>query len=190
MKMIKTISVGWVALTLLASCTAGRQAFDDGHEMIQSGHAEEGLAALAQALKENAKSIEFKSYYLRQKELYIAQLLARGDSARVAQQYAEADSAYRRALKYDPNNQHALDGIEAAKRDQRHDEMAANADKLLQAGKTDEAQLIVRTILAEDPQHAMARKIANALEEKEALQKKTMALKNKNLSHTKGREGN
>ena len=171
MKMIKIISVGFVVLPLLAACTAGRQAFDDGHEMIQSGHVEEGLAALEQALKENAKSIEYKSYYLRQKELYIAHLLARGDSARVAQQYAEADSAYRRVLKYEPNNQHALDGIEAAHRDQRHDEMAANAEKLMQAGKTDEAQVIVRTILAEDPQHAAARKIVDALEEKAALQR-------------------
>jgi general secretion pathway protein D len=171
MKMIKTIGVSVVALALLASCTAGRRAFDDGHDMIQSGQVEEGLAALEQALKANNQSVEYKSYYLRQKELYIAQLLARGDSARLAQQYAEADSAYRRVLKYEPNNQHALDGIDAAHRDQRHDERAAEADKLMLAGKTDEARVIARTILAEDPQHAAARRIIDVADEKEALQK-------------------
>jgi general secretion pathway protein D len=170
MKMIKITGMCLAILLLLTSCTAGRRAFDDGHEMIQSGQVETGLAALEQALKENKDSIEYRSYYLRQKELYIAQLLVRGDSARVAQQYEEADGAFRRVLKYEPNNQHALDGIDAAHRDKRHDEMAANADKLIQAGKMDEAQTIARTILAEDPRHAAALRVINVVEEKEALQ--------------------
>ena len=171
MKRIKIVGLGLVALALLASCTAGRQAFDDGREMMQGGRAEEGLAALEQAMKENAANIEYKTYYLRQKELYITHLLTQGDAARAAKRYAEADSAYHHVFKYDPHNRHAVDGIDGIRHDRRHDGMVVDADKLLQAGKTDEARALVRAVLAEDPRQEAARKIARELEQRSAAQK-------------------
>ena len=171
MKKIKIISLGFVALALLASCTAGRQAFDDGREMMQGGRVEEGLAALEQAMKENAASVEYKTYYLRQRDLYIAHLLTQGDDARAAKRYAEADSAYRRVFKYDPHNRHAAGGIDGMRRDRRHDAMMTQADTLLKAGKAEEAEAIARTVLAEDPRQEAARKMAGSLEEKAALRK-------------------
>lgn len=171
MTRIKTIGAGLIALALLASCTAGRQAFDDGQEMIQGGRVEEGLAALEQAMKADAANVEYKTTYLRQRERYIAQMLMQGDNARAAKRYAEADNAYRRVFKYDPNNRHAIDGIEAMRADRRHDTMVEQADTLLKSGKADEAEAIVRTVLAEDPHQEAARKILDAVEEKTALRK-------------------
>ncbi len=171
MKRIKIIVAGLIALALLASCTAGRQAFNDGQEMIQGGRVEEGLAALEQAMKADAANVEYKTTYLRQRERYIAQMLAQGDNARAAKRYAEADSAYRRVFKYDPGNRHASDGIEAIRADRRHDAMVEQAGTLLKSGKADEAEAIVRTVLAEDPHQEAARKILNTVEEKAALQK-------------------
>lgn len=168
---LKKLTLGLIVLALLTACTAGRQAFDDGQRLIQEGKVEEGLAELERALNENARSVEYKTYYLRQKELYIAHLLVKADNARAVKQYSAAESAYRRVFKFDPSNQHANDGLEGIRNDRRRDEVMVNAEKVLKAGKTDEAQSIARSVLAEDPQHEGALKMVKALEEKAAAQK-------------------
>ncbi len=167
----KKLSVGLIVLALLTACTAGRDAFDDGQSLIQEGKIEEGLAELERALKENSKSVEYKTYYLRQKELYLAFLLGKADKLRSTKQYSEAESAYRRVFKTDPNNRQANDGLEGIRNDRRRDEVMANAEKVLKAGKDDEARAIARSVLAEDPQHEGALKMTKALEEKAAKQK-------------------
>ncbi len=159
MNRIRTIGLGLALVMLLGACTAGRRAFDEGQDKIHHGNIEAGLAALEKAQKEDAGNLEYKSDYLRQKELYIRQLLSQGDAERAAKRYADADSAYHHVFQYDPDNQHAIDGIAGIRHDRRHDGMVADATKLLQAGKTEEAQAIVRAVLAEDPQQEAARKI-------------------------------
>ncbi|MBI5751137.1 MAG: general secretion pathway protein GspD [Hydrogenophilales bacterium] len=171
MMTLKRISVGLIVLALLTACTAGRQAFDDGQSLIQEGKIEEGLAELERALKENARSVEYKTYYLRQKELYIAHLLVKADNMRATKQYSDAEAAYRRVFKFDPKNQHANDGLEGIRNDRRRDEVMANAEKALKAGKTDEARAIARSVLAEAPQHEGALKMIRALDEKTTQQK-------------------
>ncbi len=168
---LKRLSLGLLVLALLTACATGRQAFDDGQSLIQEGKIEEGLAELERALKENARSVEYKTYYLRQKELYIAHLLLKAGNARAAKQYSDADGAYRRVFKFDPGNRHANDGLEGIRNDRRRDEAMANAEKVLKAGKTDEAQAIARSVLAEDPRHEGALKMIKALKEKAATQK-------------------
>ncbi len=170
MNRIVTIGLGLALVLLLGACTAGRRAFDEGQTKIRSGNVEAGLAALEQAQKANATNLEFKSYYLRQKELYIRQLLSQGDAERAAKNYADADATYRHVFQYDPGNQHASDAIKGMRQDRRHDEMVADADKLLKAGKTDEAQALVHTVLAEDPRQEAAHKIARELARRAAKQ--------------------
>ncbi|MEK6663609.1 MAG: hypothetical protein AABY73_07050 [Pseudomonadota bacterium] len=171
MMTLKKLSVGLIVLALLTACTAGRQAFDDGQSLIQEGKIEEGLAELERALKENVRNVEYKTYYLRQKELYIAHLLAKAGNARAAKQYSDAEAAYRRVFKFDPSNRHASDGLEGIRNDRRRDEAMSNAEKVLKAGKADEARAIARSVLAEDPQHEGALKMIRALDEKAATLK-------------------
>ncbi|MHB1331076.1 MAG: secretin N-terminal domain-containing protein [Sulfuriferula sp.] len=171
MKMIRTIGLGLLLALLLGACTAGRRAFDEGRDNIHHGNIEAGLDALEKAQQQNAGNIEYKSYYLRQKELYIRQLLNRGDGERAAKSYADADATYRHVFQYDPGNQHASDAIKGIRHDRRHDAMVVDAAKLLKAGKTEEAQAIVHTVLAEDPRQEAARKIARELEQRAATQK-------------------
>ena len=171
MKIFRLALLSCALLATLSACTAGRRAFDDGKEMIQAGHIEDGLAALDQALKENPRNAEFKSYAVRQREFYVQRLVSQGDAARSAQQYAQAEASYRRALKFDPGSERAADGLEAVTRDKRHDEQAAAAEALLKSGKIEQAQAQARSILLEDPQHALARRVIAAAEEKIAAQK-------------------
>ena len=92
MKIMRMISLWLVLMMLLSACTAGRRAFDDGQQKIRVGNTEAGLAALEKAQQQNADNLEYKSNYLRQKELYIRQLLRKGDVERAAKKYADADS--------------------------------------------------------------------------------------------------
>ena len=170
---IKKLLLGLLVLSLLTACTAGRQAFDDGQQLIQAGKFEEGLAELERALKENGRSVEYKTFYLRQKELYITHLLTVANNARAARHYAEAEKAYRRVFKYDPKNQYAIDAIEGIRYDILHDEAMVNAEKLLKAGKAEEADAIARSVLAEDPSHVAASKLVKEHEEKIVKQKQT-----------------
>ena len=165
MNTMKTIVLGLMLAGMLSACSAGRRAFDDGQDKIRNGNMESGLAALQKAQQQDAGNIEYKSAYLRQKEVYIRQLLNQADTARAAKHYADANSAYQQVFRYDPNNQQASDGLVGVRHDQRHDEMMANADKLLQSGKKDEARSLVRTVLAEDPKQEAARNLARQLEQ-------------------------
>ncbi len=164
MNKIKRISLGLLVLTMLTACTAGRDSFNAGQELIESGRIEEGLAALEQALSENSKNVEFKAYYVRQKELYIAFQLRKADNLRAAKQYPEAEAAYQRVFKYEAQNRRATDGLEDIRQDKLRDDKVASAEKLLKAGKVDEALEVARSVLAENPKHASALKIVRTIE--------------------------
>ena len=173
MKTIKTIGLGLILLALLGACTAGREAFNEGQQLIDAGRIEEGLTALEQALQENKLNVEFKSYYARQKELYIGYLLNKAEQQRAAKQYAEAESNYRRVFKYESTNRRATDGLEDIRQDRLRDVKAASAEKLLKEGKAEEALEVARSVLVEDPKHAAALKIVRAVEEQALEQKKS-----------------
>ena len=49
MKTIKIIGLGLLLLALLGACTAGRQEFNDGRQLIESGRVEEGIARVLSA---------------------------------------------------------------------------------------------------------------------------------------------
>jgi general secretion pathway protein D len=171
MKTIRRIGLGLMLVALLGACTAGRQAFDDGQQMIESGRIEDGLASLEQALRENGQNVGFKSYYARQKELYVGYLLGKGEQLRAAKQYADAEASFRRVFKYEASNRRATDGIEAIRQDKLRDDKAASAEKLLKAGKTDEALELAHSVLAEDPRQAVALKVQRAVDEIAQAQK-------------------
>ena len=102
MKMMRTFSFGLAIIVLLSACTAGRSAFNDGQYQIRRGKYAEGLVALEKAQKADTGNLEYRSYYVRQKELYIRQLLHKADAERIAKKYTEADSTYQVVLQQDP----------------------------------------------------------------------------------------
>ncbi len=164
MKKFKQIGLGLLVLTLLGACTAGRQAFNNGQHLIETGRIEEGITALEQALSENSKNVEFKSYYARQKELYIGYLLNKADKLRAAKQYAEAEASYQNVFKYEVHNRRATDGLEDIRQDRLRDDKAASAEKLLKAGKPEEALEVARSVIAEDPKHEAALRVMRSVE--------------------------
>ena len=176
MKTIKQIGMGLLVLSLLGACTAGRESFNNGRQLIESGRVEEGIAALELALKENSQNIEFKAYHARQKELYIGFLLRNADRLRAQKQYTEAEAGYRQVFKYESDNRRATDGLEDIRQDRLRDDKAASAEKLLKAGKPEEALEVARSVLAENPKHDVALAVTRAVETQVQAQQVTPGL--------------
>ncbi len=164
MKTIKRIGMALLLLSLLGACTAGRESYNSGRELIESGRVEEGIAALEQALKENGNNTEYKAYHARQKELYVRFLLSKADRLRAQKQYTEAEAGYRHVFNYESSNRRATDGLEDIRQDRLRDGKAASAEKLLKAGKAEEAQEVARSVLAEDPKHEVALTVTRAVD--------------------------
>ena len=164
MKTIKRIGMALLLLSLLGACTAGRESYNSGRELIESGRVEEGIAALEQALKENGNNTEYKAYHARQKELYVRFLLSKADRLRAQKQYTEAEASYRHVFNYESSNRRATDGLEDIRQDRLRDGKAASAEKLLKAGKAEEAQEVARSVLAEDPKHEVALTVTRAVD--------------------------
>lgn len=166
------ISLALLGSLVLTGCMrAGLGPFDDGKQLIQQGQIEQGLALLEQAVKENPRDVEFKSYYLRQKELYVASLVTQADAARAGKRYPEAEFLYQHVTKYDAQNQRAAEGLAQIAIDKRHDAGVEKADGLLKKGKTDEAESLAREVLAENPKHEGALGIIKRLQELVTAQK-------------------
>ena len=176
MKIIIQIGMGLLVLILLGACTAGRESFNNGQQLIESGRVEEGITALEQALNENSKNLEFKAYYTRQKELYVGYLLSKADKFRAGKQYTEAEAGYRHVFKYEPSNRRATDGLEDIRQDRLRDDKAANAEKLLKAGKSEEALELARSVLVEDPNQDAALRVARAVEVQAQAQQSSPSL--------------
>ena len=175
--MNEKIRAGILAATLLlGACAAGEVAFQDGRTLITQGRIEEGLARLEVAMRENPDRLEYRTFYLRSRDLYLAQLLAAADHARNAGQLAEAETLYQRALGRDPHNVRALAGLQALATDRRHEEMAARAAQQFEEGETEKARALVHQILVENPAHAGARTLKQRLDEKQEAGRSSTAL--------------
>lgn len=171
MNKIRNAMLWLTAAVLLTACAAGEQAFKDGRVLIEQGQVEQGLAQLEQAMRENPKNLEFRTYYIRNRDLYVAHLLGKADSARVARQYGEAEEGYRRVLKLDANNVRAADGLDGIRIERRHDEALDKARKSLKAGELDAADKAVHQVLAENPRNADAIALQRQIDEKQAAAK-------------------
>lgn len=161
---------GWVLLLLLTACSAGRTAYNNGQKQIDMGNVDAGLAELEKAQQKSPENVEYKTYYLRQKELYLRDLMRKADSYRASKQYDLAESNYRHVLQYEPSHRQALVGIASVANDRRHDQMMESAIKLQESGKPDEARAIARTVLVEDPHQAVAVKFVRELEQQATAQ--------------------
>ena len=100
------------ALMMLSSCSYTTQTFTTGQQLLAEGKIEEGLETLQRAMEEEPRNQDYRSYYFRQRETIINQLLFRGEEARIANDWAGAEAHYRRALALDPANVRARAGLE------------------------------------------------------------------------------
>lgn len=166
MRVIANRKAVWVlvAMLFLSGC-AGQKAFREGQALLAQGKNEEGLAQLQAAVTLDPDNLEYKTELLRKRAAALAQSLAEAEQARRDARYAEAEQAYRRALRIEPGNERAENGIELVRQDKRHRVELNEAEILFKEDKWPQAQAKVKGVLLENPQHAEALALQKRLDD-------------------------
>jgi general secretion pathway protein D len=144
---------------LLAACATMDPSYVEGKRLLAAGQSEEGLALLAKVSRDNPRSPELRMEYIQNRDIVVASLIQQADSARVNDRLAEAEFAYIRALKIDPDNSRARAGYETIATERRHAERVREAEKLFAKKDLAGAEFRLREVLAENPGHQAARNL-------------------------------
>jgi general secretion pathway protein D len=155
-------------LTLGLAACAGNPVLEEGRRLFAEGQPEAALARLEQGVRDKPDDYRLRNYYYRQREIYVAQLLAAGDAQRADGRAAEAEAAYRKVLKADPENARAKSGLALLAAQPRHLQMVKEAEALLQKGDSAGAEARVRAVLTENPYHVEARNLERRMLERAA----------------------
>jgi general secretion pathway protein D len=156
-----------LAALALFGC-AYNQAFVEGRGMVESGNVAEGLARIEEAAKADPKNVEIQNYYRTQRAVAVQRFLSTADNARSSGAIDQAEAAYKQALRFDPDNARAKEGLQKLAKDRQSLGLLAEAEAALKAGDTDAAYAKAKQILAENPAQREARAIVRKIEEKKA----------------------
>jgi general secretion pathway protein D len=156
-----------ILILLLAGCVTNPN-LDQGRALIAQGKIEEGVAKLQQAAHDEPDNLEIRTTLANQKLQALQTLLNRADNERLAGRYAQAEADYGAVLRIEPANPRAAQGLDQVQLDQRHAAQAQEAEALLKKNDTDGAERILRTILAQDPNHREARRLFGLVEQQRA----------------------
>jgi len=155
----------FVALLLAAACAHDK--FRENRELIEAGNIDEGLARIAQQVKENPNDVELRNYYLRHRAVAVQNYLATGDNALGAGQLDAAAEAYRKGLALDSENARAKAGVPAVEMARRHRLAIGEADAALKGGNSADAASRLKQILSENPRNREANGLLRKIEEEQ-----------------------
>ena len=164
---IVLVAAAFCAVATTAGCATDRT-FQTGKLMIENGRMEEGLQQVNAAAKQNPQNIEYRAYYVRNRDSYISQLLTQGDKQRLLGKPEDAEPFYKRVLALDAGNTRAQAGMTAVTMDLRHRATVAEAKQQLDAGNTDVAQALLRAVLMENPGQREARALMRSIDDQRA----------------------
>ena len=154
-RIIGTIAI----LTLIAGCAA-EKLHREGLRAIDQGQYETGVAMLSEAAQRDPHNVGFRIDYEARREGAVQQLVALGDSARLAHQLDAAAAAYKRALAIDANSDRAQRGLAGLEGDARHAGTVAKAQKDFDRKDFEAAEAKLRTVLQEDPGYGPAQELS------------------------------
>ncbi len=156
-------------LSLLAACAA-RGPLDEARERHSEGRGEEALTILLAEMQrhpgDSRARAEYRAEYFRLRDVLVGQWLAQADVLRQAGQFSAAEALYRRAQVHDSANPRVAAGLAQNEADRRHSAVVTAAAQLVQQGKDQEAQELLRPVLADDPRHREARRLQRIVDER------------------------
>lgn len=150
---------------LVAGC-ATDQAFQEGERLIREGKPEEGLRQLEAAMKAQPDNLRYRTAYVRNREIYLARLLAEGDAALKDGRLDEAQSRYREVLRQHPENSRAPAGLATVEVLRRNQGLIREAEELFKREDFEGARLKLRTVLAQEPDNLKAQALIRQVDEK------------------------
>ena len=173
--MRKLAALLFIAL-LLGAC-AGQEALREARIDVEAGNEEQGLAKLAQAVKEHPNDKELRNYYERHKSVATQRYLALGDNARSAGALERAEQSYARALRIDPESERAKNALAGLQADREQSRVVAEAAEAFKKGEVREAEARVQSVLLQNPQNKEARTLARRIQASAVKQTVTPQLK-------------
>lgn len=155
-----------VSIAIVLAACASDSVFLQGKSMIEQGNYEEGLKQIEKAAKEEPGNPEIRAYYIRNRDSYINKLLVEADKQRLTGRTDDAEPFYRRVLALDAANRRAQAGLTALEGERRHRLAVADAQKLFDDGKLNEAEAKLHSILAENAAQREAKALARTIDER------------------------
>jgi general secretion pathway protein D len=160
--------VALIVIAFMAASCATNQEFIEGRAMVESGNVDEGLARIEAEAQKDPGNVEIKNYLARQKAVAVQRYLATGDTARSQGQLDQAEQAYQLALRFDPDNANAKQGLERVQKDRASAARVLDAEAAMKRGDADAAYAQAKEILAQNPAQKNAKSIVRKVEEKNA----------------------
>ncbi|OQW86636.1 MAG: general secretion pathway protein GspD [Rhodoferax ferrireducens] len=156
-----------VAVILLFGCAAN-PALKESRQLLAEGRLDDSVLHLEKAMRESPDDRELRAQYFRQRDLAVGQLLQSADAELAARNTDAAEAIYRRAQKLDSYSPSVRDGLAAMATRQRHETLVFDAKALHAKGEDAAAERLLRTVLAESPAHAEARRLVQTLRDKQS----------------------
>ncbi|MBI1425279.1 MAG: type II and III secretion system protein [Gammaproteobacteria bacterium] len=148
----------------MAGCAAQRL-HEEGMDLIDQGHVEEGLVKLEAASKSEPGNFSYRIDLIHSRDRIINRLLQHADSQRAAGHYDEAAKLYQGVLQIDNKDSRAVTGLANLEMDKQHATAMLRAQKLFEQNELQEAQNIVKGILLEDPAYKDAKVLSRKIDE-------------------------
>jgi general secretion pathway protein D len=139
----------------VAGCESTRL-HDQGLKEFGQGQYESGVQKLRQAADNSPDNVNFRADLLGREEEAVRKLIDSADKARTAGDLAAANEDYRRVLAIEPGNDRAQRGVSSVAYDQRHAAQIKEAQAAAKVNDLDRADMLVRSVLTEDPGFAPA----------------------------------
>ena len=150
---------------LLAACAPGQIARDQGLTLLTEAKFEEGLALLAESVRQNPGSAQMRSDYLFQRGMIADRLLSEAAAQRRANRLDAAEVLYRRVLAFDSNSAASRQGLTELDTQRRHERLLDEAEGLTKKGDLAGARSLLAVVQVENPANPRATKIRNQIEE-------------------------
>lgn len=159
---------------LLASCsylpatTEDDAALEQARVYAARGQEDEAIQLLQPLVERHPRQPQYKNWLALLQEKKLQKQLQQAENLLETQQYEAAAEAYQQALRMSPNNRTVLDGLQKLQLARQHDGQMAQVQAAIAAEDLATAEFILRSVLAEQPAHAGARKLFEQLEQKKS----------------------
>jgi general secretion pathway protein D len=154
-------------ILILGGC-ANQKLHNEGMDLVQDGHLEDGVQKLEQSSKAEPGNMPYRNDYLRSKNQATNVLLSEATSERSRGHLDAAKKIYERVLKIDSGNRNAMQALDFIEMDSRHSAIADEAKALFDKGDLEEARAALNPILIENPTNAFAGSLIRKIDEQEA----------------------
>lgn len=150
---------------IVAACATQHPAYLKGQELAAMGQWERAIEQMELAAKEDARNYQYRAAIIDVRLQAQNEILRQAGALREAGQYTEAESAYRRVLRLQPDEGRALAGLAQIGVERRRDAVLQQAEAMLGKGNIELVEQTVRKVLTEAPRNARALALMRRIED-------------------------